>query len=1120
MNLTRPSALAAACALCVLLSAAATSLFAAPSPSLAASLAGSPQILPIVTTPSGWRSLIQRYVVVPKGVTHLVMERKQGTEWITLKVQPLTFAATEKSKLVLVAPPAGIPVSQIRMAGFRNSKFPATFAKGQSDFERLEKPWPNYQYIGFPEGPIMYLNPIKFSTGVIILPDWNLGFTPQNGLSLTLTPTNTDDANTVMSGTYLGASGGIAANATSNATSNATANSTPTSSEASLTPAQEADIWKICGRQLFFFNQYRGLQVFDMTHPEAPLHTGTLRMAASGEEMFVLNEEGSLIALLGKSTELSSRGTPAVLFVKIAGGIPTLLKQVNLPEPVIDSRVMGNKLYLLSQPLFDAASLTATGRATLRTLDFANPAAPAFLPDLPLIAGGSTCLQAAGHHLLVSTNTFTYFYKSDLASSFSPIYQGLYLPTGLLHLIDTNGAAGAPVLIKTFKTKGPVLDKFKVGIVNGAVVAVTQFIYNDISTWVETFPLEGTSTEPLAQTALPASNVDRLFATRFDGDRLYVVTFHVIDPLFVVDLSNPAAPITRGMAEVPGYSTYIEPHGNRLLAVGLESNHVTASLFDVTDVTAPVLLKRLLLGPAGGSWSEVTYNEKAFEYFPEDGLLMVPVQTSDGIHACVNAMQAIEVGADTIAAGITIPMEGTARRGGVIGEHIISISGQQMLVHRRNAALNDPAETELSLSWKVERIIAFGGYLLQISDGSDPKLDTTHTPQKTTLRVSPIHDPDALVEEMEMGTAPIIATAQSSSRAFLAQYLPAAGDVPPVLRTWILDLSAPPLVKQVTTLDRPLTAAGRMDLAAAQGLWPTADTLVWYLPVTDTPLAYPLVKDPKTAKIVPYAFLCPVMQANGAATAGALISQGSAKDVRSTSRAFAASGLLYASCDEGTAIVTAPSNGILGPLTSQSFKARSWLRVVDFTSNPPLQRVPVSIPGELLSITQADARSAVLITTCAKDDGSTRQVQSSAYDGVSAYLMGSRLLDQPMWNTVTADGGHLYFASSPRAGDGRLKVTAWGYDESTGAINDLGILPLDYVPATLHVAGNYLLAGDYGHLSVARIAPTGELNLAADFDTPYELQMKAERPVFAPAGIFVPAGAYGAEFLPYSQMTP
>lgn len=48
-------------------------------------------------------------------------------------------------------------------------------------------------------------------------------------------------------------------------------------------------------------------------------------------------------------------------------------------------------------------------------------------------------------------------------------------------------------------------------------------------------------------------------ASRYIGDKLYLVTFEQIDPLFVVDLANISQPKIIWELKIPGYSTYLHP---------------------------------------------------------------------------------------------------------------------------------------------------------------------------------------------------------------------------------------------------------------------------------------------------------------------------------------------------------------------------------------------------------------------------------------------------------------------------------------------------------------------------------------------------------------------------------
>src|SRR5262249_61306145 len=62
---------------------------------------------------------------------------------------------------------------------------------------------------------------------------------------------------------------------------------------------------------------------------------------------------------------------------------------------------------------------------------------------------------------------------------------------------------------------------------------------------------------------------ERIYGVRFVGPTGYVVTFRQTDPLYVVDLRDPATPRVTGELKINGYSAYLHPAGNgRLIGVG------------------------------------------------------------------------------------------------------------------------------------------------------------------------------------------------------------------------------------------------------------------------------------------------------------------------------------------------------------------------------------------------------------------------------------------------------------------------------------------------------------------------------------------------------------------------
>jgi hypothetical protein len=129
---------------------------------------------------------------------------------------------------------------------------------------------------------------------------------------------------------------------------------------------------------------------------------------------------------------------------------------------------------------------------------------------------------------------------------------------------------------------------------------------------------------------------ESIYAVRFVGDRGYVVTFQQIDPLFTLDLSDPADPRVVGELEVTGFSTYLHPiDEDHLLAVGEEISAdgwswmgFQVSLFDVTDFTEPELMDRVIAGEGYGS-SEAQWDPHAFTWYAPRSTLGLPLVDYD-----------------------------------------------------------------------------------------------------------------------------------------------------------------------------------------------------------------------------------------------------------------------------------------------------------------------------------------------------------------------------------------------------------------------------------------------------------------------------------------------------------
>lgn len=129
---------------------------------------------------------------------------------------------------------------------------------------------------------------------------------------------------------------------------------------------------------------------------------------------------------------------------------------------------------------------------------------------------------------------------------------------------------------------------------------------------------------------------ERIYSARFLGKRGFLVTFRQIDPLFALDLSNPAAPRIAGELKIPGFSDYLHPLGeNHLIGIGRSTapspwggivpKSLQLSLFDVSDLSNPTLVQQIEVGGYGSS-SEVSYDHKAFAFLAATNTLALPAQ--------------------------------------------------------------------------------------------------------------------------------------------------------------------------------------------------------------------------------------------------------------------------------------------------------------------------------------------------------------------------------------------------------------------------------------------------------------------------------------------------------------
>lgn len=140
---------------------------------------------------------------------------------------------------------------------------------------------------------------------------------------------------------------------------------------------------------------------------------------------------------------------------------------------------------------------------------------------------------------------------------------------------------------------------------------------------------------------------ERIYSARFMGDRAYLVTFRQVDPLFVIDLKDPAEPKVLGELKIPGYSDYLHPYDeNHLIGIGREvtvspepvpgpirpmvmpppttQRGVKIALFDVSNPTSPKEVAKYVV-ERDDSDSPALRDHRAMLFNRDKNLLVLPI---------------------------------------------------------------------------------------------------------------------------------------------------------------------------------------------------------------------------------------------------------------------------------------------------------------------------------------------------------------------------------------------------------------------------------------------------------------------------------------------------------------
>ncbi len=387
-------------------------------------------------------------------------------------------------------------------------------------------------------------------------------------------------------------------------------------------------------------------------------YTNISELFITGNTLTVLYTE-STYSVSSEMPEIYGAGTAgttqtvAAVYDVTDRAVPVLRYTYAVDGSLISSRMAGNTLLLVTEysvPLYrndddlknasvpcfykdgvktrfpvNTVCLTAnTDSQSYLTVTLLDTASDGTNAQMKAVLGGGTDIYCTDSVLLVAARdhtdavTYSNMAGDEIASFVSGAADTRLFAFSLQDGVRYQGSA---------KIDGTLLNQFAMDAHNG---------YYRIATTAEDgscLTVLNESLETVGKLGGIAPGED-IYAVRFLGDTAYLVTFYQIDPLFIVDLSDPANPAVTGELKIPGFSSYLHPYAeNLLIGIGESGDEngatgkVKVSLFDVSDMQDPKEISSVVFDGAQYTSSTAQSDHHAYLTLP-DGAFAIPVYES------------------------------------------------------------------------------------------------------------------------------------------------------------------------------------------------------------------------------------------------------------------------------------------------------------------------------------------------------------------------------------------------------------------------------------------------------------------------------------------------------------
>jgi hypothetical protein len=713
----------------------------------------------------------------------------------------------------------------------------------------------------------------------------------------------------------------------------------------------EADIIQVRDGKLYALSQYSGLSIIDLSRRDRLALLGRYRSSGIPFEMYL--QDGIVYAMFSSwgdyvydeaSHTYSWVQTSRVeaLDVSNPAGVE-LLGAFNLPGAISDSRIVGDVLYAVSFEDGYCWECATTPNTTVTSLAIGDPDAIHVVDQLRYSDADST---GWGWRRSV-TVTPERMYVAGIE------WDGRGEGHSTIQIIDISDPGGQLVEGASVEADGQIQSRWQMDEHEGVLRVISQpgIWWSDAMPSVQTFSVVSSNEiHPLGFTSLRLPRPETLRSVRFDQDRAYAITAEQTDPLFTIDLSDPANPAQLGELEMPGWVYHMEPRGDRLLALGFDNaapeGSLHVSLFDVSDMTRPTMLERIHFG---GDWSSVAEDQdrihKAFTILDELGTILVPYsgwEHDESGHGCgsyQSGIQLVDFTRDTLVKRGVAQASGQARRAFVDQGRLFSVSDEEVAtfsIDNRDA----PAKVaDLALATIVNKTVLVGDRVARLS--------SDWWTNGAKLEVASASNPGAAQPIGELDLAPLFASDTADGGCYgwgLAEggrlfahgqhvYLVWPSNDGTKTRLAVIDVTNPAAPRIASQRDLPINGSGLYDhywsaaVPSGEGVVQSGSTLVFRR--FDTDGYYP-----DDAVTLRRAWLDVVD-----------LSDPARPELAATVELPEATGRTALRI-AGTTVLTSH----WAPLAEDPSRARFYLDRIDVaTPGAPVVRTPVNVPGSLLA---------------------------------------------------------------------------------------------------------------------------------------------------------------------------